>query len=263
MTEEMAIYESRDVAVIRKPSEVLADAKEAAKALADVIAKKSKPVVINGETYLEFEDWQTVGRFYGVSVKVASTSFIQYGEVQGFEARAVVIRNSDGMEVSAAEAMCLNDEALWKSRPLFQLRSMAQTRASAKALRNVLAWVVVLAGYKPTPAEEMQGVPESGKKTPLQEPQKKTNDVPEQNSAKISIKDVGEQTETKDKKPMKNPLYHILSDSGVDYRTFDKNLAKLAQSEVGTGVLFDVTYDKTQWGVDVKTLSPVDPWPMG
>src|SRR3990167_1775382 len=41
--------------------------------------------------------------------------------------------------------------------PLFQLRSMAQTRACAKAYRNVLAWVVVLAGFKPTPAEEMTG----------------------------------------------------------------------------------------------------------
>jgi len=39
--------------------------------------------------------------------------------------------------------------------PWFQLASMAQTRAGAKALRNRLAWVVVLAGYKPTPAEEM------------------------------------------------------------------------------------------------------------
>ena len=42
--------------------------------------------------------------------------------------------------------------------PLFQLRSMAQTRACSKVIRNVFAWVVVLAGYKPTPAEEMDGV---------------------------------------------------------------------------------------------------------
>ena len=34
---------------------------------------------------------------------------------------------------------------------------MAQTRAGAKALRNALAWVVVLAGYRPTPAEELPG----------------------------------------------------------------------------------------------------------
>lgn len=39
--------------------------------------------------------------------------------------------------------------------PLFQLRSMAQTRAGGKAFRNAFAWVVVLAGYKPTPAEEL------------------------------------------------------------------------------------------------------------
>jgi hypothetical protein len=40
--------------------------------------------------------------------------------------------------------------------PLYQLASMAQTRANAKVMRNVLSWVAVLAGYKPTPAEEMQ-----------------------------------------------------------------------------------------------------------
>ena len=41
--------------------------------------------------------------------------------------------------------------------PLNQLRSMAQTRACAKGLRNVFAWVVVLAGYAPTTAEELTG----------------------------------------------------------------------------------------------------------
>jgi hypothetical protein len=45
-----------------------------------------------------------------------------------------------------------------ESVPMFQLRSMAQTRAAAKALRNALAWVVVLAGYRPTPAEELEHV---------------------------------------------------------------------------------------------------------
>jgi len=41
---------------------------------------------------------------------------------------------------------------------------MAQTRAGAKALRNVLAWVVVLAGYRPTPAEELPPSPAQGVK---------------------------------------------------------------------------------------------------
>jgi hypothetical protein len=144
--------------VARPPEIVLQEAKEAATALVELI--KSKPdltVRLNGHDYLKFEAWQTIGKFYGASPKVTETKYIEYGEIKGFEAKAVVI-NSGGLEVSGAEAMCMDDEPNWKKKPMFQLKSMAQTRASSKALRNVFAWVVVLAGYKPTPAEEMDGV---------------------------------------------------------------------------------------------------------
>jgi hypothetical protein len=197
---ELVVYEGgpTDIAVARPPDVVLEEAHKAAKALMDVMGAKKKKVMMNGEQYLEFEDWQTVGRFYGVTVKVTSTEFIDYGGAKGFLAKASVLRH-DGAEISAAEAMCLNDEEKWSTRtkyewkevldangkmiwepnpdkpgksrpkrekvkvgeesvPLFQLRSMAQTRACAKALRNVLAWVVVLAGYRPTPAEEIDGM---------------------------------------------------------------------------------------------------------
>lgn len=160
MGEELAVYQPEvheGLTITRAPEIVLAEAKKAAAALGDVIRGKAKPVIFNGEQYLEFEDWQTVARFYGVTAKVVGTSPVTFGDVIGFEARAVVVRN-DGAEISAADSMCLNDEPNWKQKPLFQLRSMAQTRACAKALRNVLAWVVVLAGYRPTPAEEMDCV---------------------------------------------------------------------------------------------------------
>jgi len=49
-------------------------------------------------------------------------------------------------------------EAGFELVPLYQLESMSQTRAMAKALRSRFSWVVVLAGYSPTPAEEMEGV---------------------------------------------------------------------------------------------------------
>jgi len=180
MADAMQLYEegSRDITIARDPVVVLEEAKRAAKALKDVISKKEKKVMMSGEQYLEFEDWQTVARFYGATVKVDSTEFIDCGAAKGFLARASVIRQ-DGAVISAAEAMCMNDEEKWSTRskyewsgpkdnrvknkvgeeavPLFQLRSMAQTRACAKALRNVFAWVVVLAGYAPTPAEDMTG----------------------------------------------------------------------------------------------------------
>lgn len=173
--EEQAKYEvmevqRHDLDVARDPQVVLEEAKRAAKALGDVITNKKKPVIFNGEQYLEFEDWQTVGRFYGITAKVIRTDPVEFGEVRGFEAHAVAMSTRTGLEISAADAMCLNDEPNWAKKPLFQLRSMAQTRACAKALRNVLAWVVVLAGYKPTPAEEMDGVFKDNTRPPVQQP---------------------------------------------------------------------------------------------
>lgn len=166
--------EAELLAISRSPQAVIEEAMEAAKAIKAIIDAKPKPFKIRGETYLQFEDWQTVARFYGVTVRVVETKGTRIGDAVGFMARAEALLVANGRVISAADAMCLNDEPKWKSRPkyeegengrrvrtgeekvpLFQLRSMAQTRACAKALRNVLAWVVVLAGYKPTPAEEM------------------------------------------------------------------------------------------------------------
>jgi hypothetical protein len=159
MQQEMEVYQPVvELVVDRKPNEVLQEAHLAAAALKDVISKKKKPVMFNGEQYLEFEDWQTIAKFYGIGVMVEKSDYIDLGGTKGFEARATAVHLATGKTVSSADSMCLDDERNWKGKPLFMLKSMAQTRACAKALRNVLAWVVVLAGYKPTPSEEMDGV---------------------------------------------------------------------------------------------------------
>ena len=162
------------LAIQRAPQIVLEEATRAAKALHDVIEAKPKKVTFNGKTYLQFEDWQTLGRFYGVTVAARSSKYVEYGEgeytIRGFEASADTLLN--GQVISSAEAMCLDDEQNWSRKPLFQLKSMAQTRACAKALRNVLAWVVVLAGYAPTPAEEME--PETTQQHYVAEPKRKS-----------------------------------------------------------------------------------------
>lgn len=139
------------------PAVVIAEAQKAAVALKDVIARKPRPVVIGTEQYLEFEDWQTLGRFYGVTVGIEhEPEWIELGGAHGFKATSVALRA--GQVISRATAYCMNDEDRWTKAPTYQIASMAQTRANAKALRNVLSWVAVLAGYKPTPAEEMDGV---------------------------------------------------------------------------------------------------------
>jgi len=54
-----------------------------------------------------------------------------------------------------AYGLCASAEPNWANKPEFQLMSMAQTRAAGKVLRLLLGWIVTLAGYEPTPAEEM------------------------------------------------------------------------------------------------------------
>jgi hypothetical protein len=73
-----------------------------------------------------------------------------------------VVYNKDGIKIGSAEASCLRSEPNWAIKPEFQLKSMAQTRAGAKALRNLYGWVAVLAGVKPTPVEEITDEPFNG-----------------------------------------------------------------------------------------------------
>jgi len=148
----------------RAPEVVLQEAQRAALALQRVVAGKKKPVIFKGEQYLEFEDWQTVAKFYGLCARTFEATPVEIFGVKGAKARAEVVDLRTGQVVGGAEAYCMRDEENWAAKPWFQLASMAQTRAGAKALRNVLAWVVVLAGYRPTPAEELPPSPAQGVK---------------------------------------------------------------------------------------------------
>lgn len=164
-TDVVVVEQQKDMAVYREPEIVLEQAKRAAKALTEVLASKKDKVIINGKQYLLFEDWQTLARFYGYSVRIVSSKPVSTNNATGYEAHAEVIDVNTGRIVSGAESMCLDDEDNWSRRPTHMLRSMAQTRACAKALRNVLAWVVVMAGFSPTPAEEMPAEARSGGST--------------------------------------------------------------------------------------------------
>jgi len=132
------------------PVEVIAQATEVAKALADVIEQQQLYTMISGKKHVRVEGWTLLGSMLGVFPVVEWTREIP----NGWEAR-VVAKTRDGAEVGSAESMCLKTESKWKSRDAYAIRSMAQTRATAKALRLPLGFVMTLAGYEATPLEEM------------------------------------------------------------------------------------------------------------
>ena len=176
---ELTIIEPTD---LEKPANDTKFAQESAKFLVDIIKKNNWAKKLGGSSeHIQYEGWQTAGKYYGLSVKTHDAEYVELGGVWGFKAKASVVNEITGVEVGSAEAYCMSDEHNWKNKPKFQLASMAQTRAGSKALRQILGFVVALAGYNPTPVEEMT---EPGK---VVESPKKIVSRPITNTQKVNL----------------------------------------------------------------------------
>jgi hypothetical protein len=131
-------------------------AQAAAREIVDVARSGKLLANVGGREYPLTECMTLIGRMTGHTVAVEWSRKVpaewQVGD--GWEARAIV-RDSNGHEVAAAESMCLRSERAWSKRDEFAVRSMAQTRASGKALRLALGYIVTLAGWEALPAEEI------------------------------------------------------------------------------------------------------------
>ena len=105
-------------------------------------------------------------------------------EPNAWIARVKIVDKFD-RQVGAGDSICgTADEPYWAKQPTYAKKSMAQTRAISKAYRSCLAWVAVLAGFEPTPYEEMQGVTsqqENDKNDPLPDYPQKPISEPQKN----------------------------------------------------------------------------------
>ncbi len=158
MTQELVQIDHTELATPARPMgsdeyrDTVKEAGEKAQVLAEVVESCNLYAIISGRKYLTVEAWQTIGVGYGITARIEWTRELDGG---GWEARAVAVDASNVVRAAAECEAGRPDDKAWDSRPAYQQRSMAQTRAISKALRSCLSWVVVLAGYAPTPAEEM------------------------------------------------------------------------------------------------------------
>ena len=132
------------------PTAVVERASTVATALASVINELNLFSNISGKKHVQVEGWTLLGSMLGVFAEIEWSRPIE----NGWEARAVA-RTLAGNVVGAAEAMCTTKERRWGSADTYAVRSMAQTRAVSKALRMPLGFIMHLAGYDATPAEEI------------------------------------------------------------------------------------------------------------
>jgi len=132
------------------PAALILSASEMARELAAVIDKQKLYTVIQGKKFVGVEGWTTLATMLGVTAREVNTT-----ESEGVYVAVVeLVRMSDGACISRASAEC-GEEKPWNTRPKYARRSMAQTRATGKACRLAFSWIMSLAGYEVTPAEEM------------------------------------------------------------------------------------------------------------
>jgi hypothetical protein len=114
-------------------------------------------IEIAGKNYVPVEGWQFVGMQLGLTEVVLSCDPVApFENEKEVKYRAVVeVINQNGTVVSRGFAWCSNQESKKKSFEEYAIASMAQTRAIGKSYRNILSWIVKMAGYEATPAEEI------------------------------------------------------------------------------------------------------------
>lgn len=164
------------------PEERVAFATKIANALAPIIEKQKLFNQFGARKHVTVEGWTTMGAMLGILPKERNVVENKDGS---YEAWVDLVSTSTGLVVGGASALCGMDEASWRQKPKHARRSMAVTRATGKAYRLGFAWIVRMAGYAETPAEEMpdqdkqaQGKPQAKAAAPKPVVQKTTSMPP-------------------------------------------------------------------------------------
>ena len=142
--------QTKQLYTLDKPKQMV----EVANIIKNHIVKNKLFVNIIGKTYVMVEGWQFAGGMLGLFPRIVKVENIAIGK---WLAQAEIINPKDGKVMGTGYAICSKEENKKQSFDEYAILSMAQTRAIGKAFRNLIGWVIKMAGYESTPAEEMSG----------------------------------------------------------------------------------------------------------
>jgi len=143
---------------IDKPQQVI----KMAVILKDFIVKNNLSVRIVNRDYVLVEGWQFAGGLMGLNPRIVKVEKL---DNMKWLAQAEIVNIKTKEVVGSGYALCSKAESKKSSFNEYAILSMAQTRAIGKAYRNLIGWVVKMAGYEATPAEEMKITPKTEKMT--------------------------------------------------------------------------------------------------
>lgn len=131
-----------------------------ATSLKDMIVQNHLYSDIRGKNYVNVEGWQIAGAFTGIFPVVEKCENLSDDTCYRYRAE-VSLKDKEGATVGYGVAICTNKEAGKRGFDEYAVASMAQTRAVGKAFRLKIGWLLKVAGYETTPAEEMDAIQEA------------------------------------------------------------------------------------------------------
>ncbi len=148
---------------VLSPQQAIARASEVAALIADAIKQRGWSLTIEGREYVRVEGWQLLATMLGCTPYVTQVWREERDDGYVYVSRCEIRRLSDGQAVASGEGLCASGETLRKRdgsiiarwHDEYAVRAMAQTRAVGRAMRNAYGGIIAMAGYAPTPAEEM------------------------------------------------------------------------------------------------------------
>ncbi len=124
--------------------------------LGEYIQKNKLSCQIQGKQYVYCDGWKFAGLSFGLTAIAKKPENQSEGEEIKYACEADIVQMSTSKIISYGFAVCSNKESKKRSFDEYAIASMAQTRAIAKAYRNLLGFLMNSAGFESTPAEEME-----------------------------------------------------------------------------------------------------------
>ena len=151
MKSELELAKQTENVALSNPQAVIGFAGQ----LKQLIVENKLYTDIRGKNYVNVEGWQIAGAFTGLYPVVEAVENLSEGNFYKYRAE-VSLRDKEGNKVGYGVAICTNKEPGKTSFDEYAVASMAQTRAVGKAFRLKIGWLLKVAGYETTPAEEMR-----------------------------------------------------------------------------------------------------------
>lgn len=124
-------------------------------ALKTFIEKNKLGVSDGGRKYVKVEVYQYIAQMKGLLPTFLTEE--NYREDKTYFCRTTcILRTVDGLEISRSTMLADKKEEFLKDKDNFAVMGLSETRALARAVKNIYGYLLTAIGYQATPLEEIR-----------------------------------------------------------------------------------------------------------